>query len=50
MTEAKEEYGRSWGEEEGNAEQHVAPCVNWIEWRQGTSGFRMFENVCLAMR
>ena len=48
--EMKEEYGRIWREEEGNADyggvvqpsqQHVAPCVKLVKWGFGTRGLRM---------
>ena len=48
--EVKGQYGRIWGEEEGNADyggmvqpsqQHVAPCVTGIEWGLGTRGLRI---------
>ena len=48
--EMKGEYGRISGEEKGNtdyggmmppSQQHVAPCVKWIEWGLGTRGLGM---------
>ena len=48
--EMKGEYGRISGEEKGNtdyggmmppSQQHVAPCVKWVEWRLGTRGLTM---------
>ena len=46
----KGEYGRIWGEVEGNADygrivqpsqKHVAQCVKVVEWGLGTRGLRM---------
>ena len=52
--EVKGEYGGVWGEKEGNADyggmvqpsqQHVASCVNVVEWGFGTRGSLISINI-----
>ena len=55
----KGEYGRIWGEEEGNvyyggmvepSQQHVAPCVKTVEWGMGTRCLRIVAGLEIQFR